>query len=364
MLQINEGTIPVLSCMTSLAKISVLIMLMPVAAWAFQHENQSYLPLSKAELNTRFPVTYAGTLSGGRPGYFEETKDKQLPERLKIGTSEATVSETDNGLVISGKDKANRDWSVNLGDSALAHACRFYIGDLDRNGIRDAIIVFPTGGNGLAPTSHLFSLTFDESGRPVPFEADGYFQELNEGIFDLVDLDRDSRAELIYMNFDGGYWVTNLYEVRDARWQRIKGQHAGRNYPLHTRFTYRPNQKPVAPKRGRHPFAPDLSNASPMLQGQLISYQWADVSRSEDIVLIIEDNQGKKISSKPISWYASFALVLDDKEGRRIISLSASEATLKSALSEIIKKGYRVSLYGQRRADISSPEILWASSNL
>ncbi|HKC85713.1 MAG TPA: hypothetical protein VKG02_07060, partial [Blastocatellia bacterium] len=79
---------------------------------------------------------------------------------------------------------------------------------MDSNGIRDLVVIYPTGGNGLAPTSHFFSLTFDELGRPVPFKADGYFQESNKGITDLVDLDRDGRAELIYMNFDDGYWIT------------------------------------------------------------------------------------------------------------------------------------------------------------
>ena len=58
-------------------------------------------------------------------------------------------------------------------------------------------------------------------GRPVPFEADGYFQEDGRGIYDLVDLDGDRRAELVYMNFDDGYWVTNLYEAEAGRWRRV-----------------------------------------------------------------------------------------------------------------------------------------------
>ena len=114
------------------------------------------------------------------------------------------------------------------------------------------------------------AITFDQKGRPVTFEADGYFQEVDGTIFDLVDLDHDGRAELIYMNFDSGYWITNLYKVRNGRWQRIVGPHGKRIYPLYTRFTFRENHKSTVPKRGRHPFAPDLSNTSPRKFGRLL----------------------------------------------------------------------------------------------
>jgi hypothetical protein len=60
------------------------------------------------------------------------------------------------------------------------------------------------------------------------------------------------------MVFDDGYWVTNLYRVRDARWNRVDGRFAGLNFPAYTRFTRRPNHRPVRPAPGRHPRAPDL----------------------------------------------------------------------------------------------------------
>ncbi len=68
----------------------------------------------------------------------------------------------------------------------------------DRNGITDLVLVFPTGGNGWAPQNHLVTVTFESSGRPISWEADGYFEETNTGIADLVDLNRDGRADLVY----------------------------------------------------------------------------------------------------------------------------------------------------------------------
>jgi hypothetical protein len=83
-------------------------------------------------------------------------------------------------------------------------------------------------------------------------------------------------------------------------------------------------------------------------------------SYSEDISLTVKDRQGKVVVSKPVLWYASFALVLDSAEGRKIVSFSADEQTVKSLLDLIIAKRYEISLFGQGSRDGSSPDMLWA----
>jgi hypothetical protein len=287
-------------------------------------------------------------------------KDKPLPENLNIGPSGAIIRHrADDDLIISGRDKGGKDWRVLLGEMASTYACRFYISDLDRNRIRDVILICPTGGNGLAPTNHMLTLTFDDQGRPIPFEADGYFEEDLDRIIDLVDLDNDGKAELIYMNFDDGYWITNLYEINNARWQRITGHHGKRSYPLFTRFTYRANSKPTRPKRGRNPFAPDLSNAVPKYRGHILSYQWANLAQSEDIGLTVSDTRGRKILCSPVSWYGSFGFIKDSEQGRTIISSYGNEEESRSLLDEIVAKKVEVALYGQRRNDKCSPEWTW-----
>jgi hypothetical protein len=351
--------------MQSLKKLALLLLLVftPCVCASAQHESQGYLPLTRAEVQKKFPVKYLGTLGSGsnRPGYFEAIPDKPLPARINIGPSGATLTEAgDNDLVIAGKDRRNKDWSIRLGDSVRSYSSRFYEADLDRNGTRDAVLVIPTGGNGLAPTNHLFAITFDERGRPLTFEADGYFEEVDEKIFDLVDLNQNGRAELIYMNYSDGYWITNIYEVRNARWQRVVGGHGTRVYPLYTRFTIRENHRPTTPKRGRHPFAPDLSNTSPRFAGRLVSYKWANVTQSEDISLTLRDKLGHAVVSKPASWVASFAILLDRDEGRQIVSLSAEPGAVKSLLETIIANHYEIALYGERLPGTSSPELMWA----
>ena len=344
-----------------LARLLVLLVLFADTGSAFQDVNQDYLPLSKAETGKRFPLRYAGTASPGRPFSSDVKGDKPLPENLNIGPSGAVIKYADDDMVISGKDRRGRVWQVFLGATTSVYPCRVYVADLDRNRIRDAVLVCPTGGNGLAPSRHIFTLTFDAAGRPVPFEADGYFDDRPEGVFDLVDMDGDGRAELIYMNYDEGYWITNLYEVSGARWHRIAGRHARRAYPLYTRFTNRANRRPVQPRRGRNPSAPDLSNSTPKQRGRLLSYRWADIAQSEDLALTVSDGRGGEVTCSPVAWYGSFGFVVDSDRGRTIFSTYGDEQRTKSLLNEITGRQIEVAFYGQRVGGKCSPEWAWVT---
>lgn len=332
-----------------------------------QYENQSYLPLTAAEMKNTFPITYVGTLGNTRAGYFEKMREMPLPKKVTAGVSDVFVSEGDDDFTLTGKDKNQKSWSVKLDSSYWSGSVRFYVSDLDKNGIKDLILWIPTGGNGLAPTSHFLSLTFDSTGRPFPFRAEGYFEDRNGKLFDLVDIDNDGRAELLYMNYDDGYWITNFYKIQNARWQKVKGKLGSRAYPLYTRFTYRENHKPAIPLKGKNPTAPDLSNTTAKLKGRLLSYDWANVNQSEDITLHIVDENGRKFSASPVSWYSSFFAVIDNESERKIVSLS-TEDNMKAVLNEIISKNYSIEIYGERMDDSRNdqnsvnfrPELLWA----
>jgi hypothetical protein len=318
-----------------------------VCAWPCFAQNQDYLPLTGAETDRRFPVKSAGEV-GGAP----------TARRISVGPSGANFEMDEEGrAVVTGKDGGGAAWRVRLGNLS-GYGAHLYTADLDRDRVNDLVIVAPTGGNGLAPTTHLIALTFDGRGRPLLFEADGYFQEDARGVFDLLDLDRDGRAELLYMNFDDGYWVTTLYEAEGGRWRRVEGTHARRTYPLYTRFTNRPNRRPVTPKPGRKPFTPDLSNAAPVSRGTLASYEWADVSRSEDIKLFIEEN-GRRVTCSPVAWFGSFGVVVDSDEGREVVTVYGNEEAAQELLKAAVQAKSPVTLYGRRSAERCSPEWLW-----
>lgn len=335
-----------------LALAALALALLSPAYCLARQASREYLPLSDREMARRFQVRPAGAAdgSGGAGGAASSG-------RLDVGPSGARWERDEDGrLLVTGADRGGAAWGVRPGD--FAHRSRFYSADLDRDGTRDLILVFPTGGVGLAPTSHLLAVTFDDRGRPVPFEADGYFDEDGRGPSDLVDLDGDGRAELVYMNFDGGYWITNLYEAEGGRWRRIEGRHGARAYPLYTRFTRRPNRRPVNPRPGRRPFAPDLSTRSPVLSGALVSYEWADVGQSEDVRLTVAAGGALRVCS-PVSWHASFGVVDDTPRGREVVTAHGNEERVKELLTRAAEGGAAVSLYGRRRAEACSPEWVW-----
>lgn len=351
----------------SLLSVCLLLFILPVHSFAFQEEGiiSNYLPLTKAETSRRFPLKYEGTFTSGELDPEEKPKQTLLPEKVDIGVSGAkltkrTIGEDDEELTIVGLDKNNKEWSVILGSTTVNHGFRFYTADLDHNGIQDGVILADTLGNGLAPTKHINTLTFDEAGRPILFEIEGYFHAVGEGIFDIVDLNQNGHADIIYMIHSDGYWVTYIYEINHGRWQRVTGKHAERSYPLFTRFTNRANRVAVTPKAGKHPTSDDLSNVTPKISGQLMSYKWGKVSESEDISLNVKSANGKIIMCSPASWYSSFSVVIDHAEGRRIVSMSASEKTFKAILDEVVKNKYELTLFGQRGNEKSSPEMMWA----
>jgi hypothetical protein len=326
---------------------------------AFQMND--YLPLTKAELGKPVPIKFIGVYD-----------HKNSVRQISIGANGADVDtqaeEEDGVIILSGKDKAGKKWTVNYGSKA-GYGGNMFTADLDKNGFRDFIMIFPTGGNGLAPSAHVLTLLFDAQGRPVPFEAEGYYDTEKKSLPELVDMNGNGKAELVFMNFDDGYWVTNIYEASDGRWQRLKGQVGKRSFPLYTRFTNRPNHKAVSPAKGRNPVAPDLSNKKPLVTGWMVTFKAAKEgtdtgeSSSDGIFFVIVDMKDKQTSWVADEWYGSTTLVIDTEEGRNVIGLWANADAVKQMLQEIIQQKFTVTLYGQRFADKVSPELIWASKS-
>jgi hypothetical protein len=309
-----------------------------------------YLPLSKTETRKSFPVKYCGELAPWR-----------LIKNLPAGPSGLTVTTNrEDNLVIIGKDKTQKPWTIRVCGESVGLPYSTYVTDLDRDGTPDLVLICGTGGCGLAPSSHFLCFLFDEMGRPVPFTADGYFDYDEHGIRDLLDINRDGKAELVYMNYDDGYWITSLYEATRGHWQRLGGRFGQRTFPVYTRFSNRNNHTPVIPKAGRHPFAPDLSNAFANVFGSLVEYKWANVEASEDIQFSIIAAGNKQLICKPVSWYSTFSVVLDEPRGRQVVSLAANEKSVRRLLDTIVAERCTVSLFGQRRSNPFTPELLWA----
>lgn len=318
-----------------------------------------YIPLSKADLGKPFALQYLGVYD-----------HKNSVSKFPIGASGAEVSaqeeEENSAFVLSGLDKTGKGWTVNFGSKA-GFGGNLFTADLDKNGLRDLLMIFPTAGNGLAPSSHVLTLLFDAQGRPVPFEAEGYYDTEKKILPELVDMNGNGRAELVFMNFDDGYWITNVYEADNGRWQRIKGPFGKRSFPLYTRFTQRPNHKAVTPAKGRKPFAPDLSNRMPVARGRMVAFKWAKegtdaaTATPDGMFFVVVDDRGMQISWVTDDWHGSSVLIIDQQQGRSVFSLWSNADAVKKLVGEIIEQKFSVALYGRRSADKFSPEIIWAT---
>jgi hypothetical protein len=311
---------------------------------------KAYLPLDEKELSLRYPQHVIR-------GNFMQAAS------VRIGSTTVSFLEPANEIRFEGMDLSGKPWKL------TADAMRgggLYSADLDKNGIADLIYASYTGGNGLAPPMHVLTLLFDASGRPVPSEMDGYFEIDSRGLKDLVDLDHDGRAELIRQSFDDGYWITSLYEASDAHWRLIHGQHAARQYPLYTRFTYRSNRMPTAPAPGRHPIEDNLANsmeaAAPEVKIERL--KWANVRQSENPVLRFSDGR----SCEEMAWYSTATVILDMPDHRVAATLGAPEEA-RHLLETIVRRGIPVRVVGHRRywdprigveRDSCSPEMIWA----
>jgi hypothetical protein len=340
-------------CIIRILMISIiLILFLPVISQALM---ESYLPLTSEETGQPFPLNNVETIdsnewrsfniSAGSSGvYFEGEVNSGVP------------------IVAFGKDKSGFEWRVVISEIAgCMLPVEFYEADLDKNGIKDVVILIPTCGNGLTPSARLIALMFDEQGRPILFEVNGYFSLLEDGIDSLVDMNRDGRAELIHMNYDDGYWITNIYTCQNGRWSRIQGVFAKKRFPLFTRFTNRANRDAVNPMKGRHPFAPNLSNDEPIFDGFLRSFNSNNASGTA-VELIIEDSKGQLTKCTPADWYDSARVILDTPTTRQIGLLDRqNDKNASKILNEIITKRIKISLYGKRYSDKCWPETIWAT---
>jgi hypothetical protein len=311
-----------------------------------------YMPLDDAELSHR-------------------VSQRRIPIKIEDGASVrvggALINLEEGGtLTITGMDKAGLPWRFTGSWNAFGGG--FFSADLDKSGTPDLIYAWNTGGNGLAPSMHITTLMFDHRGRPVPSQMDGYFEIDRNGIEDLVDLDGDGRAELIRQSWDDGYWITSLYEARGARWHRVEGEHAGRSFPLYTRFTTRSNRVATTPAPGRHPIEDDLSNDFPSHRSRLRSVKWANVAQSENPELVLDDGT----VCSPAAWYSTMSVVLDTSKERIAATLSAPEEA-RALLETIRDRKLDVQITGKRRYAATGdhsrkptrcvPETIWASAN-
>jgi hypothetical protein len=216
--------------------------------------------LTTAELRTRV-----------RPQRIADFNKTPFPVR----TPHFTLTQGEH-FQLAGRDKLGRAWSVQLPDAG--------IGAYRGVGAEQNTYYFHgyTGGAGFAPPTWILALSFDDSGRPVPF----YFftQGSMEDLFNLDGKGPQLLQQDYWGNFweDPGYYVTTLYEKRGAYWQRADGRHGTHTFPTFEKWSVRWEKKPalLVPKPVTEHAVKDFSNDPE--RGRRISLGVFDVGAIQD----------------------------------------------------------------------------------
>lgn len=226
---------------------------------------RSYCPIPDPILKARrFPQTPLGRC---------DISSDDDEAKLRVGAQRVLLRGHRYGLEIAGTGPGIQSWVARTG--GFGFGCWAVAADFDANGKRDLLIVSQTGGNGMAPSTRLLFFLTGRDGAMTPWVRYGYFTfDLRTGILDdLVDLDGDGRAELLDMDYGGGYWSTFPYQARESHWSRITGPFAGSEFPIWTRFTHRANRLPRLFPREKWPPREDFSNAPGEATATMLSFE-------------------------------------------------------------------------------------------
>ena len=331
----------------------------------------------EVDAQARFPMKYIGEVGHlGAPD-----------ERTEVDLGIAKVFADPRGdLRFEGRDVVGKSWRVWIPQKGGIGGTDVWGADFDRNGRKDLVIAeyFPPNGRCVDRTD-IYTLMFDELGRPVPWVAQSStFTDFGRPPVPLVRRNRDGPAEIVivgceYSEPDSGFSedrrITGIYEATNAIWRPLRNvpegpyvtaakRHTRRSSPLggvHRDLTLWLSTDPLSwpdffagydsqpteqiesliaadPRCG--PIPPLL-----VVDGRVVGVKQDDPCTVGRRNRIVYSDDKIRAGWPPV--------VIDSPEGRDIY-LSKPEV----ALREIQETGYRVKLLGNPAA----PDLLWVEA--
>lgn len=223
---------------------SFCLAILVLSAGAVSAYQSGYTPISEADRKKTFPLKHI-------------VSDRDVASGKLFGNGGRTYTCAGDDFTVNGRNSKNETWSVTHHNcSQVGHLpIDVYSGDLDRNGVEDLVIIQPTSGCGIAPSSILVTILFDRQGNPHVFGTPGYFERTASarGVKDLLQLTRGGAAILIteelgYVTWrDKGrsYWRSVLYEARKGNWN-LMPNYRGNKIPLLVWFSFKPNHRLIS----------------------------------------------------------------------------------------------------------------------
>ena len=347
-------------------------------------------PPSIAYLWAAEPIhqTFVGQVSYNR--YVEQSW-----KQIEIGTVTIKISDVENEIVISGRDKKNRPWTVFVKTAAGLGYSTAWMADFENSG-KDPIFVHEDSLNGrCVDRKRLTAILFDSEGRPSPWEITGYFRfepggtDPGRGVLDLGDWSNNGHAEFVQTACYGysyqelsytPYGLTDVYEMHNGVWTRLTKEQRAPNDTVYREIAGR-NRKLAARPQDIGSFVPDYSNDRTRgttnkiadIIRKDVNYKFCGVMQYLDV----EDGrvvEKSKIEKQRVREKCEDHFVLENGVvcfGKPGIVLSRSDATeavmdgisarAQSLLKQIIAEKIPVTLTGQLEEGVCSPTLIWAS---
>lgn len=280
---------------------------------------------------------------------------------IRVGRMTARVS---NRIRATGTDNAGNPWAVEF--ESKHGGCSLWRADLDRDGQQDLIALTTDATSG--GESVLTLLLIDNLGRPVPWQAVGHYDEGDQGIANLVDLDRDGRAELLFLHVEGidrgRARVTSLsrYEIKNARLKRVDGRFATETFPARVPRGARVTEEPdLTTALDPNPPALTIASLVPARQGncgvQIAIDQAGQPSTVDRIAAeaATEACYDKLILSDGRTLNLPAIVILENQDRREV----ALDATIRSVIEANMRR-LPVEFTGQVCDGSCRPFMMWA----
>ncbi len=271
-------------------------------------------------------------------------------------------------ILVSGKDRADHGWAIELENGPMG--CRVFGADLDYNGRQDFIIITQDASSGPDNVT-VTLLLLDRAGRPIPWHATAAFTVTEAGLGNLVDLDRDGRAELLFPYVEDYYrgeargTSVFRYSLIAASVQRVDGMFAGNRFPIVLpRGTLLEQEPDLSTRLEENGGALRIQKTLPGnpgscgLGGQLRLEKRVEPGETTSGSRIETDCEDRLVLSDGRTIGYPSMLIVDQAQGRSIVIV----ASQKALMAEVIAKRLLIKVVGRAYQSGPRPFLVWASN--
>jgi hypothetical protein len=158
------------------------------------------------------------------------------PAVREVKWGNVRISYSQAGLAFEGVAHQGETWSTLVPASNVLQ-CEVWSASLGGSNSK-SLVIYRAPENGGTFGAELTILSFDQKGRPVPWQVDGAFTSTSQGIAEISQGAKDGEAQIVVRDrqgdpHDGFAYVTSLYKISGQSFSKVLGKDdVGATWPL------------------------------------------------------------------------------------------------------------------------------------